>query len=62
MDDDYGDAGYGDDEFGDVDAEVEVDDAEVRLCRMPLWPALKRSTHTQSRVNLLPTTYVTNAD
>eukprot|EP00892_Ulva_mutabilis_P009033 jgi/Ulvmu1/6501/UM003_0134.1 len=28
MDDDYGDAGYGDDEFGDVDAEVEVDDGE----------------------------------
>lgn len=29
MDDDYGEAGFGDDEFGDVDAEEDVDDGQV---------------------------------
>lgn len=40
MDDDYGDAGYGDDEFGDVDAEVDAEDGEVCPSRHCCTPAL----------------------
>lgn len=29
MDDDYGEGGLGDDEFGEVDADADVDDGEV---------------------------------
>lgn len=29
MDEDYAEGGIGDDEFGDVDADVDVDDGEV---------------------------------
>lgn len=38
MDDDYGEAGFGDDEFGDVDAEEDVDDGQVREILHPASP------------------------
>lgn len=51
MDDDYGDAGYGDDEFGDVDAEVDAEDGEVcpsRHCCTPALTMLPLAAQAQS--------------